>query len=510
MQAHRWSSLVVWVMLSSAGAAFAQPVGALAVDERQGDQWGWAVDYETAGAAQRRALSECGSNCSVVLTFARCAAYAADQDSDSTAVGWAESYGSASAAQQAALSACSSRGGGSGCVVRVWGCNGPVVEEGLGLDRAARQEVQRGLQSAGFDPGGADGMFGPRTRAAIRGWQSSRGSRATGYLDGSSVAALRSSGPGQTTFRQRPAAGAREQPSSPPSPAASAEQETVFWQSVVNSSDAADFEAYLEQFPNGVFRRLAENRLSALRSSPGVPAGASGRPSGATGSPAAGSRVSGASSPGFGGVSDPGYRPGDAFRDCDDCPEMVVLPGGALALGRYEVTVGEYRAFASATGSGAVGDCTTLGDGDSWRNPGFPQTDRHPVTCVSWDDVQAYVSWLSRTTGATYRLPTESEWARAATGSQPGCDRLGLGSRPDGTCPVGGHGANAAGLSDMVGNVWEWTSDCWEGNWEGNCGHRVLRGGSWYDSSLRPGARDWLRAAYRLADVGFRVSRTLD
>ena len=505
MQTVAVSSLVLFAFLYAAASAAPQPpVGALAVDERQGDQWGWAVDYETAGAAHQRALSECGSNCSVVLTFARCAAYAADQDSDSTAVGWAESYGSASEAQQAALSACSSRGGGSGCVVRVWGCNGPVVEEGLGLDRAARQEVQRGLRSAGFDPGGADGMFGPRTRAAIRGWQSSRGSRPTGYLDGSSVAALRSSGPGQTTFRQRPAAGAREQPSSPPPPAATAEQETVFWQSVVNSSDAADFEAYLEQFPNGVFRRLAENRLSALRSSPGVAAGASGRPSGATGSRAAGSRVSGASSPGFGGVSDPGYRPGDAFRDCDDCPEMVVLPGGALALGRYEVTVGEYRAFASATGVGAD-DCNT---GGSWRDPGFEQTDRHPVTCVSWDDAQAYVSWLSRTTGATYRLPTESEWARAATGSQPGCDRVGMGSRPAGTCPVGGHGANAAGLSDMVGNVWEWTSDCWEGN----CGRRVLRGGSWYSNAefLRPGARDWVTAGGRYGYGGFRVSRTLD
>ena len=74
----------------------------------------------------------------MVLTFARCAAYAADQDADSTAVGWAESYGSAAEAQQAALSECGSRGGGSGCVVRVWGCNGPVVEEGLGLDRVCR------------------------------------------------------------------------------------------------------------------------------------------------------------------------------------------------------------------------------------------------------------------------------------------------------------------------------------------------------------------------------------
>ena len=100
---------------------------------------------------------------------------------------------------------------------------------------------------------------------------------------------------------------------------------------------------------------------------------------------------------------------------------MVVLADGTLAMGRYEVTVGEYRAFASATGGGAGGGCFTLGDGDSWRDPGFPQTDRHPVTCVIWDDAQAYVSWLSRTTGMTYRLPTEAEWARAAAGSQRGC-----------------------------------------------------------------------------------------
>ena len=82
-------------------------------------------------------------------------------------------------------------------------------------------------------------------------------------------------------------------------------------------------------------------------------------------------------------------RPGDTFRDCEECPEMVVMPSGRLALGRYETTVGEYRAFASATGGG----------GDAWRDPDFAQTDRHPVTLVSWDDVQAYVSWLPQSGG---------------------------------------------------------------------------------------------------------------
>ena len=306
--------LVLCVFGCMAVASAAQtPVGALAVDEGQGDQYGWAVDYETAATARARALGECGSGCSVVLTFERCAAYAADQDANSTALGWAESYGSAAEARGAALSECGSRGG-SGCIVRVWGCNGPVVEEGLGLDRSARREIQQGLQGQGFDPGGADGMFGPRTRAAIRNWQTSQGARATGYLDGTSVAGLRSSVAGQTTFRQReqPAAGASARPSATAVAAArpsasgappAAQQENLFWQSIVNSTDPADFEAYLEEFPNGVFRRLAQNRLAALRSPANDRPASVGRPSGGVGSPGTGSRVSGAGGAAFGGAA---------------------------------------------------------------------------------------------------------------------------------------------------------------------------------------------------------------
>ena len=183
-----------------------------------------------------------------------------------------------------------------------------------------------------------------------------------------------------------------------------------------------------------------------------------------------------------------------------------MLAGGRLAMGRYEVTVGEYRAFTSATGGGGNHYCYR--SSNSWRNPGFPQTDRHPVTCVNWDDAQEYVSWLSRTTGATYRLPTEAEWDRAAAGSQPGCDELGRGAMPNGTCPVGASVANAAGLSDMVGNVYEWTEDCWEGD----CVRRVLRGGSWdfFAPHLRPGARIGVPPGNRFDGNGFRVSRTLD
>ena len=254
---------VLCVSLFLAADVGAQPrVGALAIDEGQGDQYGWAVDHQTAAAAREAALRECGAGCSVALTFDRCGAYAADQDNAATAFGWGESYASADGARQRALAECRSRGG-SGCMVRVWGCNGPVVEEGLGLDRAARRQIQQGLQAGGFDAGGADGLFGPRTRAAIRRWQQSRGGRATGYLDDAAVAALRSAA------ASRPAAASA-------TPAGSSAQENLFWQSIMNSTDPAEFEAYLQQFPNGVFSGLAEARLAGLRGSrvSAAPAGA--------------------------------------------------------------------------------------------------------------------------------------------------------------------------------------------------------------------------------------------
>lgn len=103
MKAQGWPWLVVSVSLWIATAAGAQPpVGALAVDARQGDQYGWAVDHETSAAARPAALGECGAGCSVVLTFNRCGAYAADQGVGNTAVGWAESFDSADGARRSA------------------------------------------------------------------------------------------------------------------------------------------------------------------------------------------------------------------------------------------------------------------------------------------------------------------------------------------------------------------------------------------------------------------------
>ena len=306
-------ALVVFASSSAAQSL----VGALAVDQRQGDQWGWAVDYETAAAAQERALRECGTGCSVVLTFGRCAAYAADQDAYSTAVGWAEAYASGSAARQAALAECRSRGGGSGCVVRTWGCNGPVVEEGLNLNAPARRQIQQGLAAGGFDPGGADGLFGPRTRAAIRRWQSSRGVRSTGYLDGASAEALR------TVGGSAPAAAAVA-----PAPPALAAQENLFWQSIMNSTNPADFEAYLARFPNGVFIELAQNRLAAMPGASGSPSGAAGSTVGGISAPGAGSRISRAPArpSGRAPAGDASPRPDVVFRPDRTCAGQ---PAGA-------------------------------------------------------------------------------------------------------------------------------------------------------------------------------------
>ena len=200
------------------------------------------------------------------------------------------------------------------------------------------------------------------------------------------------------------------------------------------------------------------------------------------------------------------WPPRKVFQDCDVCPEMVVLPDSRLALGRYEVTVGEYRAAVAGRKGGAGGRrCEAFGDGDSWWDPGYGQTDRHPVTCVSWEDAQAYVLWLSDRTGRVYRLPSEAEWERAAAGSVAGCHN----ERPDlGTCPVGSYGSNIAGLSDMIGNAFEWTADCLEGD----CGRRVLRGGSWRYAAENLGleVRGWHARDARDGYFGFRVASTLD
>ena len=274
-------------------------------------------------------------------------------------------------------------------------------------------------------------------------------------------------------------------------------------------------------------------------------------------------------------------KPGHKFRDCPECPEMVVVPEGSFmmgspegeadrdddedphrvtiarpfAVGVHEVTRGEFARFVEATGRSMGNACATYVDGGweersgrHWRNPGFSQTDAHPVVCVNWDDAKAYVRWLSGETGEEYRLLSESEWeyvARAGTrtarywgeGESGQCryangadeasgdfdwGKVSCNDGHAGTAPVGSFQANEYKLRDVLGNVWEWVEDCWNGSyagaptdgraWEsGDCGQRVLRGGSWFfhPGLLRSANRGWGITGDRIDDVGFRIARTL-
>ena len=247
------------------------------------------------------------------------------------------------------------------------------------------------------------------------------------------------------------------------------------------------------------------------------------------------------------------YKVGDTFRDCATCPEMVVVPSGSFmmgspadeqgrkdyegpqhrvtiskpfAVGKYEVTRGQFAAFVDAIGYDA---------GSCWRNPGFTQTDTHPVVCVSWHDAKAYIEWLS-TTGQNYRLLSEAEWeyvARAGTttayhfGATISPSQANYGKNNGGTTEVGSYPANAFGLHDVHGNVWEWVEDCmhlrdyngapsdgsaWTSDRDDGEYHvRVLRGGSWAGnlSYLRSADRFDYLARDRYNYIGFRIARTL-
>ena len=197
---------------------------------------------------------------------------------------------------------------------------------------------------------------------------------------------------------------------------------------------------------------------------------------------------------------------GVGFRDCAECPEMVALPGTDVALGRHELTMGEFRAFAEAVPDvNAEARCRRRPWWRPWGYSGRSPTERHPVACVSWNQARAYLLWLSLETGHEYRLPTEAEWERGAAGSPMGC-HFSATNEP-GACAVGRYAPSDAGLFDMVGNLWEWTDDCWEDD----CDRRVLRGGSFRspNSELHPDARTWARAQHNDIRVGFRVAKDL-
>jgi formylglycine-generating enzyme required for sulfatase activity len=207
----------------------------------------------------------------------------------------------------------------------------------------------------------------------------------------------------------------------------------------------------------------------------------------------------------------------------DEQPVHTVSIAASFALAKYEVSFAEYDAFAKATGRSEPWDRWGRG--------------KRPVINVSWDDATAYATWLSQQTGKTYRLPTEAEWEYAARAGSitkyPWGDEVGLnnancdgcGSQWDNkqTAPVGSFAANAFGLHDMHGNVWEWVQDCYHSSYEGapadgaareqcDSSSRVLRGGSWlFDPAwMRSAARYGDAASYTGSDSGFRLAQDLE
>ncbi len=252
-------------------------------------------------------------------------------------------------------------------------------------------------------------------------------------------------------------------------------------------------------------------------------------------------------------TGDSAPSPNETFQDCDECPKMIVVPSGSFtmgsrarergpanerprhrvridyqfAVGVYEVTFDEWYACLDAGGCGNY--LPDIPD-DSWDRG------NRPVINVNWEDAQSYVRWLSARTGKTYRLLSEAEWeyvARAGTetayswGDSIGVNRAncsGCGSQWDGkmTAPVGSFAANAWGVYDMHGNVWEWVQDCWNDSyvgapsdssaWEsGDCSEHVIRGGSWGEvpRNLRSAYRYGMNTEYRFRFLCFRVVRDL-
>lgn len=263
------------------------------------------------------------------------------------------------------------------------------------------------------------------------------------------------------------------------------------------------------------------------------------------------------------------------MRDCPNCPLMLPIASGSEMIGSSpgagvpaaemprhrifisqpfamsvaEVTVAEYREFANLTNR-FTGSCRRVEGGWeketalSWENTGYVQTDDHPAACVSYFDALAYTEWLSERTGNAYRLPSEAEWeytARQHGFDVPaGCEGMNVAdaalaevypgvqtaSCSDGAVHTAGLGAdiaNATSPVNMLGNVFEWTSDCWQAdysgvpsdgsaNTSGDCGLRVLRGGSWFTapSEQRVAYRNYAPMDYRSNTFGFRVLRTIN
>jgi formylglycine-generating enzyme required for sulfatase activity len=355
-------------------------------------------------------------------------------------------------------------------------------------------------------------------------------------------------------------------------PKDSSEQyELTFWDSIKDSTYASDYEAYLKAYPNGRFAALAKARIERLQGAASAPPGASKAQAAVT---APAHPVVAASSPApehqhgaSAMVATPAPAPAPSpiaatpkapvksttntpasgeSKDCAACPVMVSLTPGSFtmgsnagdiserpphrvtigapfAIGKYNVTVEQWNACVAASA------CPKL----SSENGSVTNA---PARDLSWDEVQQYIKWLSKMTGKPYRLPTEAEWEYAARGGSAttywwgdqmrkgntnckGCGDPWHDEKPEN---VGTFAANAYGLYDMGGNVWEWVSDCWHSSykdapadgraWDApGCDMRVIRGGSWREGAdyMLVSTRFKYSESVRQSQNGFRVAKDL-
>jgi formylglycine-generating enzyme required for sulfatase activity len=236
------------------------------------------------------------------------------------------------------------------------------------------------------------------------------------------------------------------------------------------------------------------------------------------------------------------------FRECEDCPEMVVLPGGSFQMGSPSteagrnadegpqkwVNVGRFAMSRFETTWAEWDACVTAGRCISGRSDHSWGKGRRPVINVDWVDARIFAGFVSGRTSGVYRLPSEAEWEYAARGGTSTRWSIGdsdgqlgtyawLRSNSGGrTQPVGGRTANPWGLFDVHGNVLEWVQDCYVNSYSGaspngaastiaGCASRVIRGGSWdgIPLSLRSAHRSWIDSSTRRYYLGFRLSRSL-
>ena len=336
--------------------------------------------------------------------------------------------------------------------------------------------------------------------------------------------------------------------------------ELTFWESIKDSNYPSDYEAYLKAYPNGRFATLAHARIDRLRAAASAPkaqppaqvdhARTATPPAAPVPPPVPAEKAVAASTPPLGATPAPAIKTAASaaseIKDCAACPVLVSLPGGTFemgsnsddpaerpvhrvnigrpfAIGKTEVTIEQWNACADASG------CPRIDiEGNASKTT--------PVRNISWDDAQAYVKWLTKTTGKTYRLPAEAEWEYAARGGtttaywwgnemrkgNADCKDCGEPWRKDSPVSVGSFTPNPFGLFDMNGSVWEWVGDCWHSSYKGaptdgrvwdeaGCPMRVIRGGSWPDGAayMQSSTRFKYSPSVRQSQNGMRVARDM-